>query len=288
MKKGESSHTAERVAERRAAHQLLDVPLVFEDPIAFAVLRPGVADSIRRDPQSYNRSVVGRYLRAFLVVRSRVAEDSLAAAIAGGVRQYVVLGAGLDTSALRNPYASDELRVFEVDHPDTQRTKRSRISTAGIPVPDNLTFVAADLAAVPLGPALHAAGFDEARPSFFSWLGVVPYLEPGDIRTVWGYVGSMSGGTTIVFDYAVTPSSMSIPSRLVIGMMARRVAAIGEPWKSYFDPSTISDELHQFGFSSVEILGGDELNRRYFAGRTDGLRVGQGGGIVIASTERRS
>ena len=127
------------------------------------------------NPAAGETSIIGPYLRAFFVMRSRFAEDALAAAVSEGVRQYVVLGAGFDTFAYRNPFP--ELRVFEVDHPDTQAIKRQRLADGGIEIPSSLTFVPIDFTTTKLDDALRAAGFDETKPGFFSWLGVVPYLE---------------------------------------------------------------------------------------------------------------
>src|SRR5882672_4895598 len=143
MQQGKASRTADRVAERRAAHQVRDRPLVLDDPIALRVIDPEVARALREHPPQREMSMVGPYLRAFFVMRSRFAEDELAAAVGRGVRQYVVLGAGFDTFAYRNPFL--ELRVFEVDHPDTQAVKRQRLADAGIALPETLSFLSADL-----------------------------------------------------------------------------------------------------------------------------------------------
>lgn len=169
------SRTADRVALRRAAHQLLDRPPVFHDPLALRILPPDVAARLKEAPHEFERSPVSRYLRAFLAVRSRVAEDALAEAVGRGVSQYVLLGAGFDTFAYRNPYS--ELRVFEVDHLSTQREKRLRLESAGIEVPENASFVAADLSAIPLRETLAVDGFRADEPAVFAWLGVVPYLD---------------------------------------------------------------------------------------------------------------
>src|SRR5947209_9930418 len=165
MQEGQGSRTADRVAERRAAHQVRDRPLVLDDPIALRIIRPEVAQELRTNPAAGETSIIGPYLRAFVVMRSRFAEDALAAAVSEGVRQYVVLGAGFDTFAYRNPYP--ELRVFEVDHPDTQVIKRERLMQGRIDVPPSLTFVPVDFATMKLDEALQAFGFDATKPAFF-------------------------------------------------------------------------------------------------------------------------
>ena len=213
MKEGQGSRTADRVAERRAAHQVRDRPLVLDDPIALRVIRPEVAHELRTNQPTREATKLGPYLRAFFVMRSRFAEDALASAVADGVRQYVVLGAGFDTFVYRNPFP--ELRVFEVDHPATQATKRQRLAHSGIEIPSSLTFVPIDFTTTKLDDALRGAGFDETKPAFFSWLGVVPYLERPAIDATFRFIASLPKKTSLVFDYAVPPESLSWTSRLI-------------------------------------------------------------------------
>ncbi len=280
MQEGQGSRTADRVAERRAAHQVRDRPLVFDDPLALRVIRPEVARELRENPPMREASLAGPYLRAFFVMRSRFAEDELAAAAGWGVKQYVVLGAGFDTFAYRNPFP--ELRVFEVDHPATQATKRQRLAGGGIDIPSSMTFVSIDFTTTALGDALHACGFDSSAPAFFSWLGVVPYLERPAIDATFRFIASLPAGTAVLFDYAVPPETLSWMGRLIYRQMAKRVAAVGEPWKTFFDPPSLLADLHRAGFTSAEDFDGDALNVRYFRGRTDRLKIGGMGHMAMA------
>ncbi|HUJ14575.1 MAG TPA: class I SAM-dependent methyltransferase [Thermoanaerobaculia bacterium] len=269
MQNGRGSRTAERVAERRAAHQLLDAPRVFEDPLALRILDPHVASQLAANPLEFESSLIAPYMRAALAVRSRFAEDSLRdAVLSRGIRQYVVLGAGFDTFAYRNPFA--DLRVFEVDHPSTQAVKRERLAAADIAVPQNLTFVPIDFASSRLADVLKLDG-----PAFFSWLGVVPYLELDAIRETFRFVASLARGSELVFDYGSPRESLSFLARRVFDRLAERVAAAGEPFKSFFEPGELRRILREDGFSIVEDLTPDDLNRRYFDGRRDGLRIGE-------------
>src|ERR1017187_5284252 len=127
MQEGEFSKTANRVAIRRAAHQLLDQPKVLDDPLALRIIGSEAAHDLRSNPKEHH--AFSRAFRAFMAARSRYAEDELARAVAHGITQYVVLGAGLDTFAYRNPHSG--LRVFVVDHPATQAWKREHLETAG-------------------------------------------------------------------------------------------------------------------------------------------------------------
>ena len=170
MQEGKPSQTALRVATHRAAHQLLDHPPVLDDPLALAILGPKRAEALRANPRSAETSPISPYLRAFVAARSRLTEDELARAVARGVSQYVVLGAGLDTFALRNPHPPEALRVFEVDFPATQAWKRELTASAGLSVPNSLTYVPLDFHEQTLAQGLAQAGHDPAKPSFLSWL----------------------------------------------------------------------------------------------------------------------
>ena len=201
MEHARPSRTALRVALRRAAHQLYDVrPLVFEDPIAVAILGPHANEIERtpgRDPLHKARPYsIG--LRAFLVARSRYAEDLLAQAVQCGVTQYVLLGAGLDTFAHRNPYPS--LQVFEVDHPATQQWKRELLDAGSLPTPANLAYAPVDFEHQSLPEQLKAARFDSSTPTFFSWLGVVPYITLDAFRATIRFIAAQPHGSGIVFE----------------------------------------------------------------------------------------
>src|SRR5690606_3789759 len=135
--------SAQRVAIARAVHQLLDEPLVFEDPLALTILGAETERMVRDDPFQFN-DPAQRTMRAALVARSRLAQDAREDAVARGVRQYLVLGAGLDTSCLRIPHAKDGLHTWEADHPATQAFKRQALQRAGIPVPESTRFIGVD------------------------------------------------------------------------------------------------------------------------------------------------
>ena len=250
------------MALRRAAHQLWDNPKVFNDPIALKILPPEASAELSGSRPS--DSTPARYLRAFMVARSRFAEDQLVEAVARGVRQYVVLGAGLDTFAYRNPFP--ELRVFEVDYPATQAWKRERLQAGKISVPANLTFAAVDFEKTTLETGLAQAGFNAYAPAFFSWLGVTPYLAETTVVATLKWI-SQHSQNGVAFDYAVPRSSLDFFHRIAFDALSARVAAAGEPFVSFFEPAALSGELKQMGFKQIEDLDGDEINARYFSGR---------------------
>ena len=266
MQTGKASKTALRVAIRRAAHQLKDRPPVLDDPIAVRLVGPGYARDMERAMHS-----VARDFRAFMAVRSRYAEDQLAASVARGVAQYVVLGAGLDTFAYRNPFPS--LRVFEVDFPATQAWKRSMLSDAGIALPASLTFVPLDFELQALAEGLAGAGFDAARPAFFGWLGVVPYLTREAFRATLQAIAHLPAGTALTFDYAVAPEMLTPAGRTAFDALSIRVAAAGEPFRLFFTPDELESELRRQGFRRFEQCGSERLNELHFKERADGLKL---------------
>src|SRR5258707_5179708 len=266
------SRTAERVAIRRAAHQLVDRPLVFDDPLALRMIGERAASELRKRT-SRDEDRFSRALRAMMAVRSRYAEDQLTTGVSRGVRQYVVLGAGLDTYAYRNRFRDQGLRVFEVDHPATQAWKRELLSAARIDLPSELSFVPVNFEQQSLGEELRKSGFQCEEPAFFSWLGVVMYLTHQAFASTIEFIGSLPAGSGIALDYAVEPSSLGLLERLVFEGVKRRVAAAGEPFRLFFAPQKIVAEFTQAGYKDVEDLGRDQINGRYFAGRADGLHV---------------
>jgi methyltransferase (TIGR00027 family) len=262
--------SALKVAILRAAHQLLDVPVVFKDAFALKILGPAEEESLRKDPMRYNTPRIKR-LRASLVVRSRLAEEDWARSKRCGVRQLVILGAGLDTFAYRDQ-DRDSSRIIEVDLPTTQKWKRNCLRVAGIEEPAWLTFTPVDFERSTLAEGLRAARFNDDEPAFFSWLGVTMYLEEVSVIDTLRFVSSLRPRSGIVFDYGVLPALLSPVERSSMAVFAGRAAEQGERWKAYFDPSVLVGTLRSMGFNEVEDLGATELNERYLSGRTDGLR----------------
>lgn len=270
MDAGVASRTAQRVAMRRAAHQILDQPVVFEDPLALRVIGEEAAREVLAR-NGADETLAGRNLRAFMAVRSRLAEDALAEAVGRGVRQYVVLGAGLDTFGYRNPFEAAGLKVFEVDHPDTQAWKRARLAEVGIDIPESVAFVPVDFERQDLESRLRETGFGEGEPAFFSWLGVVPYLTREAFDQTARFVAKVRG--EVVFDYAVGPGLLSELERAGLEALSRRVAKVGEPFRLFFEPRELGDLLGRVGFHQIRDWGSTELNSRYFTSRQDGLKL---------------
>jgi len=266
METGKASKTALRVAIRRAAHQIMEQPRILEDPIAVRLIGPEYARDLERASHK-----VARDFRSFMAVRSRYVEDQLADAVSRGIRQYVILGAGLDTFAYRNPFP--ELRVFEVDFPATQEWKRTMLDAASIAVPNSVTFVPLDFEHKTLAAGLAEAGFDNSASAFFGWLGVVPYLTLAAFRATLDTIAELPSGSALSFDYALAPETLSPVGRTAFDALAGRVAAAGEPFQLFFTPQTMESELRRARFHRIEQLDSDHLNEIYFKNRADGLKL---------------
>jgi methyltransferase (TIGR00027 family) len=261
---------------RRAAHQLIDRPPVLDDPIAVRLVS-------RESPRDMERAQhkVARDFRAFMAARSRFVEDRLAAAFGGGIGQYVILGAGLDTFAWRNPFR--DLQVFEVDFPATQEWKRGMIDEAGLGNPAGLTFVPLDFEDKTLAAGLKEAGCDLSAPAFFSWLGVVPYLTLEGFRATLGDIARMPPGSGLALDYGLSAAALGPIHRLALQALAERVASAGEPFKLLFTPAELEAELRGAGFSRIEQWSYKDLNALYFQGREDGLKLSEPGLGMLAT-----
>jgi methyltransferase (TIGR00027 family) len=273
----EPSRTAFAAAGHRAAHQLLENGRIFADPLAVAILgRPSaeIIEAARARPANGG-------MRAFIAARSAFAEARLARAVEAGVDQLVVLGAGLDTFAYRNPFG-DRLTVFEVDHPATQAWKRERLAAIGA-APDRAVFAAVDFERDDPMERLVAAGFDAARPAFFTWLGVVPYLTREAVFATLAMIGALPGGAAVVFDYSDPPETMTAELRAVREARAARVAALGEPFLSSFDPPDLHAALRGFGLTQIEDLGPAEIMARFVSAERAAKASPRGGHVIYAS-----
>ncbi len=262
------SRTAVSVALRRAVHQLRDIPIVFHDPIAVPILSSQYADSLATYLDGADEPfAIG--MRAHLIARSRYAEDNLRVAVESGVTQYVLLGAGLDTYAYRNPYP--QLRVFEIDHPATQQWKRELLTRSGIVIPENLTYTAMNFEIQELAAQLTASGFNREAPAYFAWLGVVPYLTLSAFRATVAFIAAQPVGSGVTFDYGQPREVLPLQEQLARDALASRVQSAGEPFRLFFTPDEIAAELP--GFARHEDLGATEINARYFAQRSDHLAI---------------
>jgi methyltransferase (TIGR00027 family) len=273
MKPNEPSRTALMIARQRAAHQMLDHGSILHDPFALKILREEEKGVL----QSANKHPVASIGRLFTAARSRIAEDALSRAVGGGVRQIVILGAGLDTFALRNPHGGVE--IYEVDHPATQAWKRQRLAEAEIALPSWLTFMPVDFEGDDLGEKLAAAGFEQNAPAFFTWLGVVPYLTEEAIGRTLDFMSSIQN-SEVVFDYMEPPEAFSEELRQIEKARAEQLEKMGERSDSRFEPADMAAILGSHGFCDLEDIDFQEIVSR-FGSAVQGLAPGHAGLHVV-------
>jgi methyltransferase (TIGR00027 family) len=269
MEKGSRSRTAEATAAIRATHYTHgDRPLVFEDPFAIEFIGPEW-----REVCLQGNGLCQSGGAAIVLGRARYTEELLDAAVLSGVGQYVVLGAGLDTFALRRPDLTAMIRIYEVDLAETQAWKRDHLSQLGHELPAALEFIPADLEHETVAEALGRSSFRSDRRAFFSWLGTVPYLSREAIfRTLESIAAASTPGSEIVFDYRVAMESVDPEDVPLVEAGDKFSASGGEPKRSWLNPETLPDEISAVGFELIESLSPKQLWDRYFAGRSDMAR----------------
>ena len=266
--------TALGTALMRAVHTRIDRPVLIDDPwgerlivaserdALLGVVGAGDLDPALRAHPSYGT----------VILRARYAEDVLAEAVARGVRQYVIVGAGFDSFALRRPSFARDLEIFEVDHPATQEFKTRRLADREILVSPRLHLVPADLSETALDMALANSAFRADQQAFFSWLGVTPYLTRRANLAILSAIASCAlVDSELVFSYIdqriLDDGSKGGPMQEV----RTALASAGEPWVSGFNPDQLADDLRDTGLTLLKDLGPEELRARYCTDRTGGL-----------------
>ena len=268
-------------AAARAFHREEPQPWVIDDYLALDLAGPeGLAllDRLRTE-------VPRPYLLAFsrwVCVRARFPEDLVEQSVAGGVAQYVILGAGLDSFAYRRRDLMDRLRVFEVDHPATQAWKRQRLAELGMELPAGLVFAPIDFERQTLREGLEQAGFDFAELAVFSWMGVTMYLTLDAINATLATLAQCRAGTRVVLTYNQPPAALTSSDAKITGTMAGIAAQLGEPFISRFLRAEIAELLHYHGFGEITDFGPDEARVAYFGGHPDAEIAGAQ--RVIAAT----
>ncbi len=297
MQADQHSRTALAVAFMRAHHHLHDEPKLLDDPYAHRLLTAeemeafatmyvldgielGVAPGDAQEVLAQTLSTVTAAPN--VLARGRYTEDRLALAVGRGVGQYVLVGAGLDTFAFRRADLRDRLQVFELDHPQSQALKRERLAAAGLADPPNLNCGPVDFERESLAEALGRLPFQPDQPAVFAWLGVTPYLTREAIDgTLRAMRRVAARGSEVVFDF-IDPDALSETAPPPVRRMLERTRAIGEPIITAFEPAALHAELDATGWTLIEQLDAAEINRRYFATRTDGYRARPMGHLACA------
>lgn len=272
MQHARPSRTGELTAIMRAIHQTADEePKILSDPIA-----PRLVDTMRDDDEWLTpilRHPFAKQWRAGFMIRSRYAEDCLAECVDQGIQQYAILGAGLDTFAFRQPPWAQALRIYEIDHPATQRWKRDRLAAASIAIPPNLTFVPIDFERGSLCEALRAADFNFGTKTFCSWLGVTQYLTFDAIRETLEFVLLLPRSSEIVFSFVLPLEMLPKVEAEARAMAANKSASVGEPYLTAICADDLRVQLSAMGFSDATHLMPEEVHERYLKNRRDGLKA---------------
>ncbi|WP_225824939.1 class I SAM-dependent methyltransferase [Streptomyces naphthomycinicus] len=273
-------HTAVRVALWRALHLRADPPPhVIEDEVGLRLADPG--DGWRSRPDMDERDT--RPVRASIAARARFVEDLVVEQAARGVDQYVVLGAGLDSFVQRRPEVAAGLRVFEADRPGPQEWKRRRLTELGYGIPDRLRLVPVDFEGDWWGQLL-AAGLDPDRPAVVACTGVTMYLTRDAIAASFRRIATLAPGSLLATTF-LRPAEDVEPGLRPFQQAAERGArAAGTPFLSHFTPPRMLALARETGFRDARHITAEDLTRRYFAGRTDGLRPSRAEELVVATT----
>lgn len=262
--------TAVRVALWRAMHMQLDAPpLVFEDDVGLelAAVDPHWRDRPDMDPQ------FTRPFRASIVARARFVEDLVVEQAARGVAQYVILGAGLDSFAQRRPQIASRLQVFEIDRPAPQAWKRQRLAELGYGVPDWLHLVPVDFeTGASWWRELLAAGFDAGKPAVVVSTGVSMYLSRDANAATLRQAATLAAGSTFAMTFLLPLERAHPGERKGLQAANQGARASGTPFISFFTPAEMLALAREAGIKAARHVSADELTRRYFSGRTDGLR----------------
>jgi methyltransferase (TIGR00027 family) len=274
--------TAVIVALWRAAHVLVDAPPhVIKDEAGLRLANP--------DGDWLSQPVMGelfRPWRASIIGRARFVEDLAADGLREGVRQLVILGAGLDSLALRRADLMARLRVFEVDDPATQRWKRRRITAMGLHPPPGLVFVPVDFeSGPPWTEAIAAAGFDQAAPAIIAATGVTQYLTREATVATMRLAAGLAAGSRYVSTFIMAEEILGSEERGLVSRIAARAAELGHPWISFFTPEQFVALARDAGFGDVRYVSPEELTELYFAGRGDLLRPSRASGLIVASLD---
>ena len=270
------SKTAQFAAAHRAYHFIHDRPAIFEDTAAIWLLGPPLSTILRVAPLRclFWRPLVAkiRPISAFIAVRSRYVEDMLEHFMREDCRQYVILGAGLDSWALR--HEAPGITVFEVDHPATQQWKESRIRSRLGALPSHLVLVPVDFERESTADVLPSHGFDSRSKTFLSWLGTIYYLTRGTVeKTIASLAGICAPGSRIVFDYFLPKSTMSPSDLTLFNVIDAGGTRRGEPLQTLVNAEDVEEILRSAGFRVVDDLSASEIRDRYLAQRSDGLDI---------------
>ncbi|PKF74254.1 class I SAM-dependent methyltransferase [Chryseobacterium sp. PMSZPI] len=272
-------NTAVRTALWRALHvQIDEAPYVLEDQVGLQLIAPDEGWQERPDMKYTKR------LRASIIARSRFIEDLIITEYEKGTRQYVILGAGLDTFAQRKQNITPELQIFEIDQPETLQWKQNRLIETGFGLPENLHFVPVDFEASSWWNELLKAGFDINQPTVFACTGVTLYLSKEAITSTLQQISTLAPGSKLAMSFYLPIDLLEEEDQPMQEIAEKGAREAGTPFVSFFSPLEVLHLAQESGFDPVEIISTDNVRQLYFSGRTDGLQPASGEVFLLAST----
>jgi methyltransferase (TIGR00027 family) len=282
VKPGKPSRTAIAAAAARAAHlHMHESAHIHVDNYAQQLIAAPDPTQLLESVRQWNTPSPARVC-AYFALRHRFAEDQLQQAIDRGVRQIILLGAGLDSLALRRPALAKEARLVEVDHPDSQSWKLARLEELGLVTP-SVIYVPVDFGSDNLEARLNASGLGLDEPTYFSWLGVTQYIDGAASDATLRFIASRPRGSEVVFDFIVRNDLLSSLERAFSDAASASSAARGEPWLSYFDPNELELRLASLGFTRIQRLTPQLAASRYYVGQPSHVRPLEAWQLVSAS-----
>ncbi len=277
MTKKQPDNTALRTALWRALHVLTDdKPYIIEDKIGFDLIKPEQGWQERPD-MKFTKS-----LRASIVARARFIEDIAKEQIAKGVKQYVLLGAGLDSFAQRNTAISSQIDIYEIDQPDTLNWKQEKLIENGYKIPNNLHFVPVNFETSSWSEELTNNGFDIKQTTFVSCTGVTLYLTKEAITDTLKKLTSLASGSTIAISFYLPIEQLEGEDKNLMEMSIKGAAASGTPFVSFFTFEEISKLAERIGMKEIQTVSTKDMTDRYFKNRADNLFPANGEFFLVA------
>ena len=202
--------------------------------------------------------------------RARYFDDFVKKSVNEGLEQLVILGAGYDTRAYRIEGLED-VKVFEVDHPDTQHFKIKKIKEIFGSTSDNVVYVPVDFETQALNQDLFEE-YDSLKRTLFVMEGLIYYLSPKSVDQILSFiVGNSSNGSIILFDYF---HQCVIDETCEVGKIFRHYAEpVGETLKFGLKEETVEKFLIERGFSNIENVTSEDYKKAYFQGINENREI---------------
>ena len=254
-----------------AAHQIIDQdPKILKDPIAIGLVEGSSEDEIKANIDQF-QSPLAKLMRSAFILRHRFNEDQLEEAVKLGIKQYIILGSGLDTFAYRQPDWAKNIQIIEIDLPHSQHFKLSRLRENGIKIPDNVKFISGNFETESISKILDRQNINSDIPTFFSSIAVTQFLSERANEEIFRFVASLPNLSRISLTITFPDSKIEGLEAELRSLAKAGSAAAGEPWISEYDPFRLIESLKTMGYREIKHLTPELAQSLYFKNRSDGL-----------------